>query len=72
MPEIKASDEIRVEPTTSTKGHPRGLYVLFATEMWERFNYYGMRAILVLFMLLKCERSGLGYPTLFNIPNEPS
>ena len=33
-----------------SKGHPRGLYVLFATEMWERFNYYGMRAILILFM----------------------
>ncbi|MET0466500.1 MAG: peptide MFS transporter [Chitinophagaceae bacterium] len=33
-----------------TSGHPKGLYVLFATEMWERFNYYGMRAILVLFM----------------------
>ncbi|MGZ8557458.1 MAG: peptide MFS transporter [Chitinophagaceae bacterium] len=33
-----------------TGGHPRGLYVLFATEMWERFNYYGMRAVLVLFM----------------------
>ena len=32
------------------KGHPKGLYVLFATEMWERFNYYGMRAVLVLFM----------------------
>lgn len=32
------------------QGHPRGLYVLFATEMWERFNYYGMRAILVYFM----------------------
>jgi POT family proton-dependent oligopeptide transporter len=32
------------------KGHPKGLYVLFATEMWERFNYYGMRAILILFM----------------------
>ena len=31
-------------------GHPRGLYILFATEMWERFNYYGMRAILILFM----------------------
>ncbi len=31
-------------------GHPKGLYVLFATEMWERFNYYGMRAILILFM----------------------
>jgi POT family proton-dependent oligopeptide transporter len=50
MPEIKASDEIRVVPTTPGKGHPKGLYVLFATEMWERFNYYGMRAILVLFM----------------------
>ena len=36
--------------TTIQKGHPKGLYVLFATEMWERFNYYGMRAILVLFM----------------------
>ena len=33
------------------KGHPKGLYVLFATEMWERFNYYGMRAILVLFLV---------------------
>jgi len=33
-----------------SKSHPKGLYVLFATEMWERFNYYGMRAILVLFM----------------------
>lgn len=32
------------------QGHPKGLYVLFATEMWERFNYYGMRAVLVLFM----------------------
>ena len=33
-----------------TGKHPRGLYVLFATEMWERFNYYGMRAILIYFM----------------------
>jgi proton-dependent oligopeptide transporter, POT family len=33
-----------------TSGHPKGLYVLFATEMWERFNFYGMRAILFLFM----------------------
>ena len=32
------------------KGHPKGLYVLFFTEMWERFSYYGMRAILILFM----------------------
>jgi POT family proton-dependent oligopeptide transporter len=33
-----------------SNAHPKGLYILFATEMWERFNYYGMRAILVLFM----------------------
>ena len=32
------------------KGHPKGLYVLFVTEMWERFSYYGMRALFVLFM----------------------
>ena len=36
--------------TNQNQSHPKGLYVLFATEMWERFNYYGMRAILVLFM----------------------
>lgn len=34
----------------TTKSHPAGLYVLFATEFWERFSYYGMRAIFVLFM----------------------
>ena len=34
-------------------GHPKGLYVLFFTEMWERFSYYGMRALLVLYMM-KC------------------
>ena len=30
--------------------HPKGLYLLFATEMWERFSYYGMRAIFILYM----------------------
>jgi POT family proton-dependent oligopeptide transporter len=34
----------------TAKGHPKGLYVLFVTEMWERFSYYGMRAIFTLFM----------------------
>src|SRR5438874_1483093 len=33
-----------------TFGHPRGLSFLFATEMWERFSYYGMRALLVLYL----------------------
>ena len=31
-------------------GHPRGLTILFGTEMWERFSYYGMRALLVLYL----------------------
>jgi len=35
---------------TVQKGHPKGLYLLFMTEMWERFSYYGMRAIFVLYM----------------------
>lgn len=37
-------------PTTNQKGHPRGLYLLFITEMWERFSYYGMRALFMLYM----------------------
>ena len=37
--------------TTVKTGHPKGLWVLFGTEMWERFNFYGMRAILTLFMI---------------------
>lgn len=36
---------------TVKTGHPKGLWVLFGTEMWERFNFYGMRAILTLFMV---------------------
>ena len=36
---------------TTTNKHPSGLYVLFFTEMWERFSYYGMRALLVLFLV---------------------
>jgi len=36
--------------SSAEKGHPKGLYLLFTTEMWERFSYYAMRAILVLYM----------------------
>jgi proton-dependent oligopeptide transporter, POT family len=36
---------------TDLFGHPRGLTFLFATEMWERFSYYGMRALLMLYMV---------------------
>ena len=44
-------------------GHPMGLYVLFFTEMWERFSYYGMRAILVLYLVAQTtgENPGLGW-----------
>jgi len=41
-------------------GHPRGLATLFFTEMWERFTYYGMRGILILFMVDAIESGGLG------------
>ena len=44
-------------------GHPKGLSTLFFTEMWERFSYYGMRAILILFMVAPLEKGGLGFPT---------
>ena len=44
-------------------GHPRGLSVLFFTEMWERFSYYGMRAILILFMTASVASGGLGFDT---------
>jgi len=42
-------------------GHPRGLATLFFTEMWERFSYYGMRALLVLFMVDQTATGGLGF-----------
>ncbi len=44
-------------------GHPKGLYILFLTEMWERFSYYGMRAILVLYLITEVdnENPGLGW-----------
>lgn len=42
-------------------GHPRGLSTLFFTEMWERFSYYGMRAILTLYMTKSLLEGGLGF-----------
>ncbi len=52
--------------TTSTPdraffGHPRGLSTLFFTEMWERFSYYGMRALLLLYMTAPLTAGGLGF-----------
>ena len=63
MSDITASpsalDTVRSHKTIL--GHPAGLFVLFFTEMWERFSYYGMRALLVLYMinyLIKNVQSG--------------
>ncbi len=44
-------------------GHPRGLATLFFTEMWERFSYYGMRALLILFMTAPAVTGGLALDT---------
>ncbi len=44
-------------------GHPRGLATLFFTEMWERFSYYGMRALLILYMVGSTQKPGLGFGT---------
>ncbi len=48
---------------TSFFGHPRGLSTLFFTEMWERFGFYGVRAILVYFMTATLAQGGLGFST---------
>jgi len=47
---------------TNVLGHPAGLFVLFFTEMWERFSYYGMRAILVLFLVSAFGLGGWEWP----------
>lgn len=66
------SKEADIETITSKEafkktvfGHPAGLFILFFTEMWERFSYYGMRAILVLYLVEKTtsHNPGLGWTT---------
>ena len=42
-------------------GQPHGLSTLFFTEMWERFSYYGMRAILLFYMYFALDKGGLGF-----------
>jgi len=48
-------------PGPTLFGHPKGLMTLFFTEMWERFSYYGMRALLILFMTTAIVDGGLGF-----------
>ncbi len=49
---------------TSFFGHPRGLATLFFTEMWERYSYYGTRALLILFMTAGVATGGLGFSVM--------
>ncbi|ALS34810.1 proton-dependent oligopeptide transporter, POT family [Pseudoalteromonas translucida KMM 520] len=49
------------KPVGTIFGHPKGLFLLFGTEMWERFSYYGMRAILVLYLVALTESGGMGW-----------
>jgi len=59
------SDRQKIWETIPQKGflgHPKGLFTLFFTEFWERFSYYGMRAILVYYMYYEVSKGGLGLP----------
>ncbi|WP_102693677.1 peptide MFS transporter [Rummeliibacillus pycnus] len=51
---------VKSVPQTGFFGHPKGLFSLFFTEFWERFSYYGMKAILLYFMYDKVKKGGLG------------
>jgi len=52
--------ESSVRDLPQGKKHPKGLYVLFFTELWERYSYYGMRAVLVLYLTAELISGGLG------------
>jgi len=56
-----ATIERGLEARTIFGGHPPGLATLFFTELWERFSYYGMRSILVLYMVAPAAQGGLGF-----------
>ena len=61
-PSARSADAavLPAQPEATWVGHPRGLLTLFMTEMWERFSYYGMRALLVLFMVAAIQDGGMG------------
>ncbi len=60
---MAAAEHSATTPGADWLGHPRGLSTLFFTELWERFSYYGMRALLVFFMVAAPEAGGLGFET---------
>ena len=62
--EAAANQNLEIDTQSDNSGmfgHPRGLSMLFFTEFWERFSYYGMRSILVLYMTATVAQGGLGF-----------
>src|SRR5690606_40715230 len=57
---LSRQDIVNSIPQKGFFGHPKGLFTLFFTEFWERFSYYGMRAILVYYMYYELSQGGLG------------
>ncbi|AZU60942.1 peptide MFS transporter [Neobacillus mesonae] len=60
MSNINRQKIVESVPQKGFFGHPKGLFTLFFTEFWERFSYYGMRAILVFYMYYEVSKGGLG------------
>lgn len=60
MGALSKKEIIQTIPQKGFFGHPKGLFTLFFTEFWERFSYYGMRAILLYYMYYSVSKGGLG------------
>jgi len=60
MSDLNKQKIVESVPQKGFFGHPKGLFTLFFTEFWERFSYYGMRAILVFYMYYEVSKGGLG------------
>ena len=60
MSQLTKKEIVESVPQKGFFGHPKGLFTLFFTEFWERFSYYGMRAILVFYMYYEVTNGGLG------------
>lgn len=60
MSEINRQKIVSSVPQKGFFGHPKGLFTLFFTEFWERFSYYGMKAILLYYMYYEVTKGGLG------------
>ncbi|WP_342045467.1 peptide MFS transporter [Bacillus sp. OTU530] len=60
MSDLNKRKIVESVPQKGFFGHPKGLFTLFFTEFWERFSYYGMRAILVYYMYYEVSKGGLG------------